>query len=75
MSQTIRAKFQCQSETRHHWNGARTYKFAPMYDNSIPEDQRFSKATPSGSLEILVDNPAAQYEVGAFYYLDFTKVD
>ncbi|HEX3649578.1 MAG TPA: hypothetical protein VHV49_14225 [Pseudonocardiaceae bacterium] len=71
----IRAKFQCQSETRHAYNDeARTFRFQAMYDPSLPEDQRFAKATPTGHLEILVDNPAAQYEVGAFYYLDFTKV-
>ena len=41
-----------------------------------PEDQRFSKATPSGSLRMQVDNPAAleQFEPGKAYYLDFTPV-
>lgn len=71
----IRAKFQCQSETRHAHTEARTFKFQAMYDDSLPEDQRFAKYTPTGSLEIYVDNPAAQFQVGTQYYLDFTKVD
>jgi hypothetical protein len=47
-----------------------------MYDTSIPEDQRFQQATPSGSFEQLVDNPAAleQFELGKSYYVDFTPV-
>lgn len=74
----IRAKFQCQSETRHHWSStdAKTYRFQAVYDQGlVEEDRSFAKATPSGTLEILVDNPNAQFEIGASYYLDFTKVD
>lgn len=76
MSTRTRAKFQCQSETRHSWSAeAKTFKFQAMYDPDLPEDQRFAKATPSGTLEILVDNPAVQYELGAYYYLDITRVE
>lgn len=72
----IRAKFHCQSETKHSWSvEARTYRFQAAYDPDLPEDQRFAKATPTGSLEMLVDNPAAQFEVGMSYYLDFTPVE
>ncbi len=39
-----------------HGEGAR-FKFAPQYDQSLPEDRRFSKATPSGNFEMCVDNP------------------
>ena len=72
---SIRAKFRCISETRHSHTEAVTVRFQPMYDPDLPEDQRYSKYTPSGSLEMYVDNPAVQFEVGADYYLDFTKVD
>ena len=34
-----------------------SFKFAPQYDQSLPEDRRFSKATPSGHFEMHVDNP------------------
>lgn len=77
MSVRIRAKFRCISVTTHCYGqeGSGTYKFQAMYDPDIPEDQRYAKATPSGSLEIVVDNPSAQFTVGDYYYLDFVPVD
>lgn len=73
----IRCKFQCQEVTRKSWGSpeARTYRFAAIYDPDIPEDQRYSKATPSGTAELLVDNPSAKFELGKFYYLDFVPVE
>lgn len=76
MSVRIRAKFRCMSETKHAGLGdQRTYKFTAMYDETIPEDQRYAKYTPSGALEMVVDNPSARFEVGESYYLDFTPVN
>lgn len=75
MSVRIRAKFLCASETRYSYGDSRSYKFTAVYDPDVPEDQRFSKATPSGALEMQVDNPSAQFTPGSFYYLDFTPVD
>lgn len=73
---TIRAKFQLQEDKRISWQpGYRYLKFGAVYDPSLPEDQRFCKATPSGTLEMTVDNPNARFELGTFYYLDFTAVD
>lgn len=51
------------------------YEFRAMYDASIPEDQRFTKYTPSGSLEMFVDNDAVTFIPGQYYYLDFTLID
>lgn len=50
--------------------------FEPRYDHSLPEDQRFFKATPSGRLDIVVDNPAvlAELKVGDNVYIDITKI-
>jgi len=47
------------------------------YDETIPEDQRFQKATPSGRIEMQIDNPAAvaQLVPGKQFYVDFTLVD
>lgn len=75
-----RAKFRCYSATRVSYAPGQedlpvTYRFQPMYDTSVPEDQRYAKYTPAGSLEITVDNPAVQFELGQEYYLDFTKVE
>jgi hypothetical protein len=71
----VRAKLRCQEITPHD-GGARTVRLNCEYDETIPEDQRFSEATPSGSVELYVNNPSAyaQFEVGKAYYLDFTPV-
>ena len=52
----------------------RTYRFTAQYDQSIPEDVRYAKASPSGELRIQVDNPAVSFTPGRSYYLDFTEV-
>jgi hypothetical protein len=77
MSFRIRAKFRCVSETKNCYGfpDSRVYKFQAMYDPEIPEDLRYAQATPSGSLEMTVDNPSAQFTVGAYYYLDFEPAD
>jgi len=75
---TVRAKFRCTSDTHTpgFGNGPQhEYRFSPIYQADVPEDQRYAKATPSGEVRLLVDNPAVVFEVGAYYYLDFTKVE
>lgn len=75
---SVRAKFKLDSITAHSWRpSARTLKFSAQYDTSIPEDQRFQEATPSGSFEMLCTNPAAndQFELGKNYYFDITPAD
>jgi hypothetical protein len=77
---TVRAKFRCLFETHKKWGPGdthvnRTYEFQAMYDAEMPEDQRYAKATPSGSLTIQVDNPDVIFEPGKAYYLDFTPAD
>lgn len=71
----VRAKFRCNTITEHAGTSAKTIKFSPMYDTSIPEDQRYSTATPSGELSMYVDNPAVSFELGKQYYLDFTPAE
>lgn len=57
----IVAKFQLQNVNTSKWNpdhdGSHQFVFVPNYDTSIPEDQRFSRATPNGRFEMTVDNP------------------
>lgn len=53
----------------------RSFKFSAIYDTSVPEDQRYSLATPYAELNIQVDNPAVSFEPGKSYYLDFTEVE
>ena len=47
--------------------------FGAVYDDGTPENQRFSKSTPSGTIEMQVDNPSALewFEIGKSYYVDF----
>lgn len=76
MPTIIRGKFRCASVTMNcYGEGSRIYKFQAMYDPTIPEDQRYAQATPSGTLEMVVDNPSAQFVLGDYYYLDFVPVD
>ena len=73
---SIRGKFRVMSETKHYYSDdARTIKLQAMYDPDVPEDQSYAKATPTGTIEMLVDNPAAKFELGEYYYADFTKVE
>ena len=73
---SVRAKFQVQSITHNAWGNAVSIKLSCMYDQTIPEDQRFYDATPSGSIEMLVNNPAAieQFKLKKYFYVDFHEV-
>lgn len=74
----VRGKFTLQSITQHSWSPtAQTFKFGAIYDTATEENRKFTKATPTGTLEMTVDNPPAQvfFEIGKSYYLDFTKAE
>lgn len=76
---SVRAKFRCTAEKTSKFSpgadSARSYEFQALYDPSIPEDERYAKYTPTGSVTIGVDNPNVIFEPGRSYYLDFTEVD
>lgn len=75
---SVRAKFMLQEVTNHFYNpNGNTLVFRPQYDPSIPEDQRFATATPTGTFTMYVDNPAAlaQLKLGKQYYFDITLVE
>jgi len=70
-----RGKFQCYSDKRVYWNkDVHVYTFQAVCNDGTPENERFHKYTPSGSIEITVDNPNVVLEPGKFYYVDFTEV-
>ena len=74
----VRAKFVCQEIRHMYYNPAsRTVVLRPQYDQTIEEDRRFAKATPSGEMTMYIDNPPAAefFELGKTYYLDFSKAD
>jgi hypothetical protein len=80
----VRAKLTCsyiQDRTFDYGQGGkyptRIVRFDCSYDDKIPEDQRFQKATPSGFIEMQIDNEAAlaQLQPGKSFYVDFTPVE
>lgn len=80
----VKAKFMLTSH-KHEGHGpgadwhSHEFTFTPHYDPSIPEDQRFNKASPSGQMVLRVDNPAVVEfwapRVGKQFYLDFTEAE
>ena len=69
----VRAKFKVTG-IEEHYPGSRKVTLTTQYDPSIPEDVSFNKATPSGRIEMLIDNPAAieKLPLGKLLYVDFT---
>jgi hypothetical protein len=72
----IRAKFYVQKVAKTAWGGGVEVTLSPQYDTTIEEDKRFSKATPSGTIQLYIDNPpASEYlALGKYFYVDFTEV-
>lgn len=73
---SVRAKFQLNSITSYAYGG-KQLKFQVVYDTSTEENRRFTTATPSGQMEMTIDNPeaVAQFELGKFYYADFSPAE
>jgi hypothetical protein len=59
---------------RIRWSGkyAQNIRLAAQYDPSIPEDQSFCEATPSGEVKLYISNPSVcgTFVPGKNYYLD-----
>ena len=72
---TVRAKFTVESVTEYGYGGKKAVLRA-VYSGK-PEDNQFAKATPSGMVEITVDNPATRdfLKPGKSYYIDFSEAD
>lgn len=68
----IRCKFRCTDIKDNGPGQPKEVDFATQYDPALPEDQRYTKATPWGTLTVSIDNPVALAElrVGATYYVD-----
>ena len=71
---TVRAKFQC-AHVKHFAGDMRIVTMNAITDSATPENRQFTKYTPSGVLEMHVDNPNIVFEPGKSYYLDFTHAD
>lgn len=72
----VRAKFRVSSVTMFGTSreAQRLYTFHAVHDNSTPENERFTRYTPSGELKMTVDNPDVEFVPGQEFYLDFTPV-
>lgn len=70
---TTRAKFNMAEITRYGNSGGMKVTLLPVTGNS-EENKSFWKYTPSGKIEMFVDNPDVEFTFGE-YYIDFTKVD
>ena len=70
----MRAKFTVYSETRDAYGNV-TYKARPVTPGS-PENEEFFRTTPAGEISVTVKRveTAASLDLGAEYYIDFTKV-
>jgi len=79
---TARCKFQitnlipAYSSTDPAVSDAKRVVLETRYDNTVPEDQAFTKYTPCGRLDVIIDNPAVTnaIKVGDFVYVDITKI-
>lgn len=75
----VRALFRCTEVTHTRLtpnaDETRRFKFVAMYDDRMPEQQRYARYSPSGEFTIQVDNPAVAWEPGLFYYFDVTPAD
>lgn len=76
----VRAKFKVISITRQAgWNGAKevhTVKLSPVSSGS-DENKAFYAATPGGSIDLSVVNEEVgrEFDIGAEFYVDFTKAE
>ena len=71
----VRAKFWVKSINHQHVQSPddvfAEIKLAPVYDEA---NKNWSKWTPQGEITMAITNPeaVAQFELGKFYYVDFT---
>lgn len=61
-----------ETQTVLQW--PREFEFSAQYDMSVPEDQRYSLATPYAVLKMQVDNPAVEFHPGRTYRMEITEV-
>lgn len=80
MAGTVRAKFKVSEIIEKHFTpeySQKTIVLTPQYDQKIAEDVSFQKATPTGRMEMQIDNPVAieRMPIGKLFYVDFIPVD
>ena len=71
----MRAKF-CVRNVTQNEGGSESLRFTAVTGGN-PEDNTYSKYTPSATCEMQVTNPAllGQFKPGQTFYVDFTPAD
>ncbi len=78
---SVRAKFKVSEITEHAYGQQlmKTIKLVPVFKSDDPdsENSRFWAASPNGEIRLGTINmdAAAQFEINAEFYIDFTKVE
>lgn len=75
---TVRGKFRLTKQTQIKWTpGDSDIKTLTFTALGGPGNEEWSKATPNGSLEMTITNPAALdlLKLGTAYYLDLTEAE
>lgn len=78
---SVRAKFKVREITEHAYGAQlmKTIKLEPVLKNNDPdsENSTFWAASPNGEIRLGTINmeAAAQFEINAEFYIDFTKVE
>lgn len=71
------AKVQLTSVTSYNYGDGKKFNFNPVQNEqgASAEDIEFCKYTPSGNLELHIDNPllVANLELGDYFYVTFDK--
>jgi len=70
-----RCKFECTKIDKESYHSGALVTFDTRYCPEVAEDERFTKATPWGKMEVYIDNPGvvAALQVGAHYYIDISE--
>lgn len=71
----VRGKWKLSEIHNLDWSAtAKRYVFNAVCNDGTPENERFHKFTPNGSMTMTVDNPLAQaqFELGKEYFFDAT---
>jgi len=72
----VRAKFNVAEITKYGNAGGGKVTLMAVIGGDNPENKEFWKTTPSGKIEIWIDNPTAMnsFDFGE-YYVDFTRAE
>lgn len=72
----VRGKFKAIEQRAHDGYSGVTVVLQAVTDDGIEENKRYAKYTPSGRIEMTVDNPPAlaALPLGSVHYVDFSAV-